>query len=127
MKASQWNITHYCHFILIIYIFQKSPKPPSTRHHVIDEELEKAQEAIEHHGNNNRTPLVQNQKNNNFDDRQHSELSCKIFLLIYFCPFFNPLTYRADNHPHVKKHADDCLHVNRIYRILPLGLLQSLI
>ena len=126
MKASQWNITHYCHFILIIYIFQKSPKPPSTRYHVVDEELEKAQEAIDH-GDNNRTSLVQNQKNNTFDDRQHSELSCKIFLLIYFCPFFNPLTYRADNHPHVKKHAYDCLHVNRIYRILPLGLLQSFI
>ena len=39
----------------------------------------------------------------------------------------NPLTYQADNRPHVKKHADNCLHVNRIYQILPLGLLQSLI
>jgi hypothetical protein len=56
--------------------FPSPPEPPSTCHHVVDEELEEAQEGVDHQDVNRRIPLPlpSHHQHHTIDDRL-----CKAF------------------------------------------------
>jgi hypothetical protein len=64
----------HCHFVLIIFIFPNPPEPPSTRHHVVDKELEEAQEGVDHQDVNRHIPSPSHHQHHMTDDGH-----CKAF------------------------------------------------
>lgn len=51
-----YKIIPSCHFVLITFILNIPYEPPSTCHHIADEELEEVQESFNHHGVNCQIP-----------------------------------------------------------------------
>ena len=74
-------------------------------------------------------PGLKREKHTPADDRQGAKAKVRRYVFMFSCFIFfsnarglNPLTYQADNRPHVKKHADDRPYVNKILSIHPLAL-----